>query len=71
MFYVKYSSLLDISCSICQLVLSAVLNVLYDVCFLYGTGVDAACNRNEYHDYSNGVKRGRRMMLRASPPCGS
>jgi hypothetical protein len=34
----------------------------------YGPGVDLASNRNEYHEYSLGVKGGRRVELTNLPP---
>ena len=34
----------------------------------YGPGVDPACNRNEYQEYSLGVKGGRCVGLTTLPP---
>jgi hypothetical protein len=34
----------------------------------YGPGVDSASNRNEYQEYSCGVKSGRRVRLTTLPP---
>jgi hypothetical protein len=34
----------------------------------YGSGVESASNRNEYQEYSLGVKRGRRVRLTTLPP---
>jgi hypothetical protein len=34
----------------------------------YGPGVDSASSRNEYQEYSGGVKDGRRVKLTTLPP---